>query len=415
MFETLEAIINQLLAGEDSFAEFKDVRFGQHGVMAPNTEDMAGEMVAFANAEGGTIFLGVDDSSTVRGIPPERMRGVEEWVVNPATNNCDPPIRPLFRRVVLPGPDGNPRHILMIEVRKGLYVHRTAGGRWYIRVGSSKRDLMQAELSRLFQERGRTFVFDEAPVPTAMVEDLDEGALQRHFGRPTGIDWTQLLLNCRVVVRDENGVLRPTVGGLLCFGRDPAVHLHGALLEGAVYRGVRRHSDDLVHVEEIRGPVNRQIDDAVEFANRFMLKPARKDVGREDQPQYALGVVQEAIVNGMAHRDYSIAGSKIRLFLYADRLEVISPGALPNTVTLETLRYRQFTRNQLLVSFLSKMKSRRGDRSFIEERGEGVARIIDESLAHSGREPMFELHGPELHLTIWAKPSPHENSGATNI
>lgn len=162
-----------------------------------------------------------------------------------------------------------------------------------------------------------------------------------------------------------------------------------------------------MHAAEIGGPAPRQIDGAIAFVDRFMLRPARKDVGREDFPQYRMGVVQEAIVNAVAHRDYSIAGSKIRLFLYADRLEVLSPGGLPHTVTLETMRYRQFTRNQLFVSLLSRLRSPDTGRFYLEERGEGVARILEEGLEHSGREPAYALHGPELHLTIWAKPSPH--------
>ncbi|MBI1893979.1 MAG: putative DNA binding domain-containing protein [Candidatus Rokubacteria bacterium] len=408
MFDTSEAILNQLVAGEDSFAEFKEVRFGRHGVISPASDDMAGELVALANAEGGTIFLGVDDQGSVLGIPPERLRQVEEWVVNLATENCEPPIRPLFRRVMLPDARGEVRPVLLAQVRRGLYVHRTRGGRWLIRVGSTKSDLTGDELGRLLQERGRRFIFDETPVPTATREDLDQELLERHFSPPVGIDWTQLLVNARVTVADEDGVDRPTVAAVLCFSREPATYLPGAFIEAAVYRGERRHSDDLVHPEEIRGPVNNQIDEAVDFVDRFMLKPARKDVGREDYPQYSLGAVQEALVNAVAHRDYAVAGSRIRLFLYADRLEVISPGGLPNTVTLESMRYRQFTRNQLLVSFLSKMKSRRAGRSFLEERGEGVTRIIEESTTYSGREPTYELHGEQLHLTIWARSSPHQ-------
>ena len=151
-----------------------------------------------------------------------------------------------------------------------------------------------------------------------------------------------------------------------------------------------------------------QIDDAKEFVERFMLKPARKPAGREDHPQYDIGSIHEAIVNAVAHRDYSIAGSKIRLFLFADRVEIYSPGALPNTLTIETMAYRVFTRNQLLVRFLSRMKARRTRHSFLESRGEGVRRILDASEAHSGRRPVYELFDEELRLTIWAKPSPHE-------
>lgn len=177
-----------------------------------------------------------------------------------------------------------------------------------------------------------------------------------------------------------------------------------------MYRGSRLTSEDLVHAAAIEGNVSEQIDEASAFVDRFMLKPARKPAGREDHPQYDIGAVHEAIVNAIAHRDYSIAGSKIRLFLFDDRLELYSPGNLPNTLTIETMPFRVFTRNQLLVSFLSRMKSRRTGQAFLESRGEGVRRILDASEAHAGRRPLYELFGEELRLTIWAKPSPHEQT-----
>ncbi len=409
MFDTLDAISNQLLAGEDDFAEFKEVRMGSGGVISPNAESFAGEMVALANAEGGAVFLGVRDDGTVAGIAPEQLRRVEEWVANVASNNCDPPLRPSVRSVALPDPDGVTRRVLIVHVRRGLFACRTQSGRWYVRAGSTKNHLTREELARLLQERGRNFVFDETPVPTAGSEDLDEGVLREHIGAPSSLSWEQLLLNQKVLSRASNeGLARPTVGGLLCFGANPQEHLPAASVHVACYRGDRRHSDDLVYSDEIGGRVQDQIDNTVAFVDRFMLNPARKDVGRKDYPQYPLGVVMEAVVNALAHRDYSVYGSRVRVFLYSDRLEVISPGGLPNTVTLESLRYDQFTRNQLLFKFLSKMRSRRGGTRFIEARGEGVGRILDEGLRHSERLPLYELHGMELYLTIWARPSPHE-------
>ncbi len=119
--------------------------------------------------------------------------------------------------------------------------------------------------------------------------------------------------------------------------------------------------------------------------------------------QYDIDVVDEAIVNAVAHRDYAISGSKIRLFLFADRLELYSPGALPNTITLEEMPYRTFTRNQLLVNFLSRIRSKRTGQVFLESRGEGVRKILDAGEAHSGRRPEYALFGPELRLTLWAR------------
>ncbi len=407
MFDTLDEIRAQIRAGEDSLAEFKELRFGERGVLSPNAEETAGELVAFANAEGGAVFLGVDDKGTVCGLPAEKAALAEQWVLNLATHNCDPPIRPILRKVSIPAPDGQDALVLLAIVPKSLFVHRTSGGRWYLRVGSTKRNLTQQELARLFQQRGRLFVFDETPVYTAMEADLDREAVDRFFGGGIAIPSKQLWQNARIMGEDGEGTLRPTVAGLLAFGPKPREHLPSAYIEAAVYRGTVKDSDALVHAEAIDGSVDRQIDLAVAFVERFMLKPARKKIGREDFPQYSLSPVYEATVNAVAHRDYSITGSKIRLFLFDDRLELASPGGLPNTLTLETLPYRQYTRNQLLVSFLSRLRSRETGRAYIEARGEGVRRIIAESVQHSGREPEYCLQGDELLLTIWAKPSPH--------
>jgi predicted HTH transcriptional regulator len=159
---------------------------------------------------------------------------------------------------------------------------------------------------------------------------------------------------------------------------------------------------DTLHQADLAGSIGHQIDAAVAFVDRFMRRGATKDIGRRDEPQFDLGAVMEAVVNAVAHRDYAIVGSRIRLFLFPDRLEVISPGRLPNTLDLESMRYRQYTRNQLLVTFLSRLSNDEG-RRYIEERGEGIERIVGLSTARSGRAPDFRLDGDELRVTIWGR------------
>ena len=395
MFDTRDQILNQLRAGEDGRSEFKEVRFGDRGVLAPNTQELAGELVAFANAEGGAVFLGVDDSGAVRGIPLEHVDMVEHWLLNVATHNCDPPIRLVIRKTLLPGAGGDEEHVLLAEVPRGLYVHRTSSGRYYTRIGSTKQDLTPPELARLFQQRGREYVFDEQPVLAATVEDLNRNRLEAFFGRSPTIPWLDLLRNTRVIFQDEDGMDRPTVAGLLIFATEPTEFLASGAIEAACYRGTRLSSDDLIHAERLAGPVSDQIDAGIAFVARFMQTG--------DSPQYDIDVVDEAIVNAVAHRDYAIAGSKIRLFLFADRLELYSPGKLPNTITIEDMAYRTFTRNQLLVSFLSRIRSKRTGQVFLESRGEGVRKILEDGEAHSGRRPKYELFGDELRLTLWAK------------
>ena len=403
MFDTLEQIRDQLRAGEDGRAEFKEVRFGDRGVLSPNTEELAGELVAFANAEGGVVFLGVDDSGVACGIPPERWDSVEQWLLNVATYNCDPPIRPLVRKALLPDDQEGDHRILLVEVPRGLYVHRTSGGRYYMRVGSTKRDLTPPELVRLFQQWGREYVFDEQPVLAAAVEDLNRHRLDAFFGRSPTIPWLDLLRNTRVTFQDEDGVDRPTVAGLLAFATEPTEFLASGSIEAACYSGTRLSSDDLVHAERLAGPVSDQIDAGIAFVARYTQPSRAKGPSTGTVHAYDLDVVDEAIVNAVAHRDYAIAGSKIRLFVFADRLELYSPGKLPNTITIEDMPYRTFTRNQLLVSFLSRLRSKRTGQVFLESRGEGVRKILEDGEAHAGRPPKYELFGDELRLTLWAK------------
>ena len=243
---------------------------------------------------------------------------------------------------------------------------------------NSERDLTPQELARLFQHRGREYVFDEQPVLPAAVDDLNCNRLDAFFGRSPAIPWLDLLRRTRVTFRDEDGADRPTVAGLLVFAAEPTEFLASGSIEAACYRGTRLSSNDLVHAERLAGPVSDQIDAGIAFVARFMQPSPGKWPSERTVSAYDLDVVDEAIVNAVAHRDYAIAGSKIRLFLFTDRLELYSPGKLPNTITLDDMPYRTFTRNQLLVRFLSRLRSKRTGQVFLESRGEGVRKILED-------------------------------------
>ncbi len=410
MVYKLEDIERQLMVGEDSRSEFKEIVISEkRRVQSPDTKAIADEMVAFANTDGGTIFLGVDDKGIVRGLPNKRLEDIEKWIINIATNNCSPPIRPILHREQLIRSDGTDAVIILVEIHRGLFVHATNSGLHYERIGSTKQILSGTRLARLFQKRERTFIFDERPVLTATLNDLDQGKLARYLDGPSQtIPWQDLLQNIKVISTSAGDVIRPTVAGILAFGKAPQNHLPSAYIEAAVYRNIHLTSHDLVHSDRIHGNAGEQIETAIKFVDRFMLKPAQKPVGRIDYPQYDIRTIREAIVNAVAHRDYSILGSKIRMFLFSDRIEIYSPGRLPNALTIDSMAYNVFTRNQLLVNFLSRMKSPTTGCAFLESRGEGVRLILSIGETHAGRSPVYKLYGTELVLTIWSKPSPHE-------
>ena len=168
-----------------------------------------------------------------------------------------------------------------------------------------------------------------------------------------------------------------------------------------------------IDAKDFKGVLDQQVIGAYKFVEKHNQVAARKEIGRIDYPQYSMKAVFEALVNAVVHRDYSKHTSKIRLFIFADRLEIYSPGELANTLTVDTLRYNQATRNELLARLLSEvtiddgMGKQLNRKKFLELRGEGVKIILRESEALHSREPIYKLHGKELLLTIFAaKPPP---------
>lgn len=171
---------------------------------------------------------------------------------------------------------------------------------------------------------------------------------------------------------------------------------------------------------DITGPLDRQILDACHFVRKNMKVAAYKGLGRRDLPQFDLKAVFEAVVNAVAHRDYSIHGSKIRLRMFSDRLEIFSPGTIANTMTIESLPYRQAVRNEAIAGLLARCPVD-GDQGvfaphrdfFMDRRGEGVPIIMEESLKLSGRLPVYRLFDDaELLLTIFAANPPELESSS---
>ena len=208
-----------------------------------------------------------------------------------------------------------------------------------------------------------------------------------------------------LLTRDENGTTRATAAGVLFCSRTPEQWLPNACITATCYRGEERASGQ-IDSQIITGPLNEQIENALAFAIRNMRVGAYKSPARTDLPQYSEAALFEAIVNAVAHRDYSIRGSRIRLSMFAERIEINSPGGLPNNLTLDSMELRQSTRNETIASVLGRIPVRNvrgaGDRQFfMERRGDGVPTIRRETQALSGKLPEYQLiDDAELSLKI---------------
>jgi predicted HTH transcriptional regulator len=284
-------------------------------------------------------------------------------------------------------------------------------------MGSSKREMSSELLARLFQQRtqNRLIRFDEQIVYRAGLEDLDKKLWERFKTPLSPQDDVEFLQKLKFITDGDDGIPHPTVGGLLMAGENPEEFISNAYIQAVCYKGPDRNSLQL-DAQDITGPLDKQIKEACKFVRRNMKVFAVKDPGRIETPQYSMNAVFEALVNAAAHRDYSVYGSKIRLHIFSDRLELYSPGSIPNTMTVESLSERQSARNELLSSLLARcpmnVDAEGSKRVYImDKRGEGVPIILTESFRLSGKKPEYRLiDEAELKLSIFAAPGPSENS-----
>ena len=420
MFSNPDELLRKIRLGEDSMLELKSVVFKGKRI-DPHQDSLADELAAFANTRGGSLLLGVDDKThAVVGIDRGNLDRVEQFVVNAAQTLIDPPLSVTTRKVELPDENGTPRCVLAVDVSRSLHVHRSPGG-FLLRVGSSKRAMSTEYLARLFQQRSQTRLirFDEQVVAGASLEVLAPELWQRFRTQRTQNATEDLLAKLGILGRDEDGTWRPTVAGALIATRDPRAWLPGAFVQAVAYRGtspVPEGPRDLYQLDaqDITGPADEQILGACRFVHRNMKVMAVKHMGRHDIPQFDIEAVFESIVNAVAHRDYSMHGTKIRLRLFADRLELYSPGGLANTMTVESLPFRLATRNETLTGLLARCPIppdiewlRTSRRTFTDRRGEGVRIILENSEALSGKRPEYRLiDDAELLLTIPAAEGP---------
>lgn len=403
MFDNPNDLLEKIRLGEDSFLELKEVRLSGKRVTDPHRDSLADELAAFANSRGGVCVLGVDDDTRdILGIPPESLDSVVDFVRSLCLDSIKPSLVPIIERLNLPSATGEWLAVIKVEVPRSLFVHESPGGYMH-RVGDAKKKMMPDYLARLFQQRSQVRIirFDEQPVPGATLDDLQTDFWQRFATRRSKDSRENLLEKLAMAREDADGVLRPTVAGVLMASAEPRRWLPNAYIQAVAYRGieVRPQGDTAYQIDsaDISGPLDRQILAACHFVKKNMKVAASKHEGRLDLPQYDLTAVFEAVVNAVAHRDYSIHGSKIRLRLFADRFELYSPGTIPNTMTVESLPYRQASRNEAITSLLAKCPVPKANgeiterSAMMDKRGEGVQIILDNGERLSGVRPEYRL------------------------
>jgi ATP-dependent DNA helicase RecG len=414
-----ENLLNRIRLGEDSKLELKRlVMRGDTKVEAPHAESLADELAAMANAQGGLLILGVDDKSKqVLGIAYSALDSVEKWLAEICNDKVTPPLDIVTEHLTLPDASGQMQPVIVVSVPKSLMVHKSPNG-YFKRVAHAKREMTPDALARLFQQRSQTRLirFDEQPVGRTGLTDAD-ALLIRQFVRDGEGDVERQLQRLHLLADNEENEPCLSIAGVLLCTLKPTRWLPHAYIQAVAYRGETNDPEYQLDAKDFDGPIDRQIWDAFHFVQRHMQVPAKKELGRVDFPQYSLRAVFEALVNAVAHRDYSIAQGRIRLHLFRDRLELYSPGSLLNSMTVESMQMMSMPRNEVISSlfarYFSVQESGLGRSYLMDRRGAGVDVIIHESLRLSGKKPVYEnIADMELRLTIYASHPPIEEAKA---
>jgi ATP-dependent DNA helicase RecG len=363
-----------LAGGPGERAAFLPARAGRHAV--------AESLAALANADGGTLALGVSPRGAAQ--PSADVVALRDLVLEAALLT-DPPL-------ILPSPqaiqvaDGL---IVVAQVPEGLPHVYSLKGVYWTRTGANNRPLTTAELRQLLLDRAESG-YESKPLADVRLEDLDESRILRYLdqvGLPPDADAVQALLSRGCATRlNADGLPSaapaPTVAGMLLFGRDPQRYLRSAEVICVRYAG-ENMGDEFVR-QDVGGTLADQARQAEAFVTTNMRRGMRiRGLAREETTEYPLPVVREAIVNAIAHRDYSIRGEGIRVLMFSDRLEVYSPGRLPGHVTLANLKDERYSRNEAIVAVLS-------DMGYIERLGYGIDRMIATMQDAGLPPPVFE-------------------------
>ena len=399
-------LIQLIRDGENSMVEFKRDY--------DRPESLAKEIAALLNFEGGRILLGVEDDGGIAGLQRSRQEA-EEWIMNLVRQSIQPAFIPSWTCVALD--DGKIIGVVGLPADAPGKPYKAKRGRsWvtFVRVGSTSREASRDEEGRLYQA-ARIVRYDLNPIPGTGFESLDLERIANYFrvvkkrGAPAMEDtaaWKRILANIDLLAQEETAAA--TAAGLLLFGKNPNRRLPQAGMTAAAFPGSEK---DYATVDEelIRGPLVSLlspgkkvlepgvIDRAVEFVRRNMGSCAWLEGGRRRRkPALPLDAVREAVVNAAAHRDYTLARTDIEISLYRDRLEIISPGRLPNGLTVEKMKEgARAARNEILKEILR-------DYGYVEHLGMGVRRRIVESMRkHNGSEPDLIEEENRFTVRLW--------------
>ncbi|WP_455655269.1 ATP-binding protein [Phascolarctobacterium sp.] len=356
-------------------------------------KDIVKPIIAFANANGGALIIGAEDDKSLTGFNYTNSHTEEEYRTA-IIRNCIPV--PRFRIEKIPYDKGENDFVLLILVDLSVnQVIKTTNEKVYLRSADQSIELTHSQITALEYDKGQRF-FEDQILEDATFNDVDETLLNSYKEKMKATSKTSIeILEARGLIR--NGKL--TNAAILLFGKNPTKFLPGARIRFIRYNGKKAGFGQNINIIK-----EETFDDSIPTViNKiaFLVKSQLRDFqtltndGKfeviQEYPEFAWF---EGIVNALTHRDYSISGDHIRVTMFDDRLEIFSPGKLPNIVTLENMKKTRFSRNPRIARFLS-------DFGWVKELNEGVNRIYAEMQRFFLNDPVYsEPNNNSVLLTL---------------
>lgn len=329
------------------------------------------DIVAFANAKGGTLLLGVLDDGTVAG---ERLTNDLKAKINSLTRNCKPAIAVDLSQV---------GEVVAIVVPEGIEKPYSCGSGYYRRLDATTQKMSHDELRIMFAEN-EPLPFEEKTVRGFTFDDISKAKMLA-FVKEAGIRIGSTAVPdflCSLKVADETRVKN---AGILFFASDVYDHLHQAQMTLLAFKGM-----DRLHIydrRDVRDDLLTQFNEAVAFLKKHLnVRSEIRGVNREDIYEIPIEVLREALVNALIHRDYSITGTQVSVEVYDDRVEIVNPGGLPKGLSVRDLGTVSIRRNELIADLFFRLHK-------VERIGMGIRKMKEAMVAAGLSEPTFEPDG----------------------
>ena len=356
---TCERLHDLVAQGEGPALEFK----------RSVTKDLGRELCAFANSGGGTLLVGVSDGGRIVGVAKHNRTKSR---IQSIARSADPPIE-----VGIDAID----EILRVTVASRPHTAYSFGGRFFRRDGATSQQMSITEIENLFYSTGRLH-FDKTPCPLFDIErDLDDAvwaAFSRRAKVPEAMDRIAALSNLGLVAAGD----RMTHAGAWLTARDIRTYTTSAYVSCALFLG--RTKSRILDRRDFHGDAASMIDGATAWIlSKINVELVIKSVRREERPELPEEALREAVANAVAHRDYR-SGGNVQVYVFKDRVKIVSPGGLPAGMTEAELGVKSLPRNPLLFGMLYRM-------DVVEQVGSGIRRIRDRCREHGALEPAIEV------------------------